>query len=267
MKQKKAQVTIFAILGLILVVVLALILLSINNQKTTKLDDESITQRINTYISQCTEDILQDYTRRALQTGGYGYYPDNVVRYQNNLYVLSYSVEGYYMGIYEPEVVEEFIKQEMSFTDLCIYNLMLEDYEIYGDEITINEINTQITFEEGAIITNFEYEYEVQEKTIQTSLAKRHKTNLAYFLDETNKITDKILMPRQIDSDFNYQFCRTLSQTQNIKPRYAVDFLKEIGNQENLNFIFEKTYFIITIEKDDEQLSFAIRPEQTGTFC
>ena len=265
-KNKKGQVVIFAIVGLLLIITISIILLATQTKKTIP-EDIQTTKRMENYLMQCTEQKLNDYIERALLTGGFGAYPSNVIRSEDNIYVLSFSAEGYYYGIYDSKMIKPIIGQELNEIALCLYNLMNIDFEIHGDEITFNNIEYEIEVTQGAIIVNFEYEYKLNNNLHNEITRITKPTNLGYFLDKTNELTNKIMSPRNMDLQFNYLFCETLKEEQGIVPRYATDFLLDMQHETNTNFIFKQEFFIIILERDMEIFPFAIKPEQIGRFC
>jgi len=262
---KKGQVTIFVIVGLILLVGVLFLVLSLKNNKTVFISDD-VSVRFDQYLTQCSDYVINDYVSKALITGGYGEYPLNVVRAEDNLYVLSFDSEGLYYGIYDTYLVSYLLEYKISSVKDCLVPLIENDLEIYNQEIILNSLNYEAMFEDNTIIVNYEYEYSFQGNTFNNMIMKSYNTNLGYFLNRANELTNMFLEEQETDEFFNYQFCNLLFEEKGYAPKYSVDFLKNLEGDE-AKFYFEQEFYIVYLEKGNEVFPFAIMPFHERYYC
>lgn len=267
LNKKRGQITIFVILGIILVVgVLMLIFLSSPN-KEVEFDDSEVSSRVESYLSQCSDVIVEDYIPRALVTGGYGHYPFNIIRTDSNPYVLSYSAEGIPYGIYDSDIADLFLSLELEEIYSCLVPLMDAEEETYGEEVILYDLKKDVTIEQNVIVIKYDYIYSYKGEVLyDNEMIKRYNTNLGYFLDKTNELTDMFLaQDERPDALFNYQFCNALLDQKGYPPKYSADFLLELD--EDITFLFEREFYIVFLEQGNEIFPFAIMPRHNGYFC
>lgn len=266
LNKKKGQITIFVILGIILVLGVVLFIFLSSSDEEIEFDDSHVSSRLNMYLSQCSDIIVEDYVPRALITGGYGQYPFNLVRTDTNPYVLSYSAEGIPYGIYNSDIADLFLRLELDEIYTCLMPLIDSEEEQYGDEVILYDLKKDVTIEQNAIIVKYDYIYSYRGEVINNNeVTRRYITNLGHFLDKTNRLTDMFLEQRRPDALFNYQFCNALLDQKGYPPKYSADFL--IGMEEDVTFLFEREFFVVFLEKDEEIFPFAIMPLHNGYFC
>lgn len=154
MKNKKAQLTIFIIMALIVVVVIAIIF-AIYNLGILKL---GLLENPEDYISDCAHDALEEIEERVLETNGY---PNtnltNMMIYRGEKvpYLCKVSEFNAPCIIQEP-VFDAKIKKEMieyitPRINECFEEL-IKDYERAGYEISTNDTEININFESEEIV-------------------------------------------------------------------------------------------------------------------
>ena len=265
--KKKGQVTIFVIIGIVLVLGVFLFIFLGRGDGEVVVDD-SPSARLEGYIGQCNDLVLDDFVPRALVTGGFGYYPFNIVRTETNPYVLSYSAEGVPQGVFERRDVEQIVFEEISNSiHGCLSSLLESELEIYNEEISLERFNYEVLIEQNVVVVTYDYEYSLQGNYFANELITTHSTNLGYFLDRTNELTDFFLETRRVDNLFNYQFCNVLIEEEGIAPKYSADFLRDFEGDEDVSFLFDKEFFIVFLNRGGEMFPFAIMPEHDGYFC
>lgn len=265
MYNKKAQITIFVILGIILVSIVLLIIFNTPQKKSEPID-ESISNKLKNYISSCSDLYAEDYISRALATGGHGKFPNHVVRTNENTYVISFSSEGIQQGIPNKENIKNFLLYEFKEFKTCVLSQINKEYETSGKLIILENTSYDFLIEPKAIIITYFYNYSYNGETFEESMTKRHITSLGQFLEETKRLTNMITETKEKDAFFNYQLCESIYENEGFLPRYSVDFLKQMENFEG-EFLFEKDFFVIIIQDDDEYFPFAIMPLYEEPYC
>ena len=265
--QKRGQVTIFVIIGVVLIIAVSFFIFFSADQPEPTITGDSISARLQNYASQCTDIVLEDYVSRALITGGYGDYPANIVRTENNnVYVLSFSSEGVPYGIFHPTFANDFLLLELVEVNSCLESLAETEYEIHGYPVNIINIEHSADIQENNIITTQNIEYEYQGNTFEETFSHSYRTNLGYFLERTNELTDLFLEEREPNPFFNFQFCETMYEDRGMLPKYSVDFLLDLDGDE-ARFFFDREFFLVFLDRGDESFPFAIKPYHDGYFC
>ena len=264
--KKKGQVTIFVILGLVLLIGAFFTLYLTRSGDDVEFDMSDVTGRVTSYVAQCSDSIVEDYIPRALITGGYGEFPFNTVRTEQNAYVLSFSSEGVPYGIYEANFADDLLYFELMEIDTCIEPLLESDVEIHNEEIEIQDFYYLVELEEHSIIVNYTIVFELRGNTYNNSITRSYRTNLGYFLNKANEITDFVLEERETNNFFNYQFCRSMVEEEGFAPKYSADFLTEFEVQ-GASLLFDRDFYVIFLERGEETFPFAIMPYHDGYFC
>lgn len=238
-----------------------------SSDREVDFDDGHVLSRISTYLSQCSDILVEEYISRALITGGYGHYPFNIIRTEQNPHVLSYSAEGVLQGIPDSNTGATFLSQELEEIYSCLIPLLETEKETYGSEVILYDLKNQVSLEQEVILVQYEYIYYYEGEVIYNNqITKTYNTNLGTFLDQTNDLTNIMLDERNPDLMFNYQFCNTILEEEGFAPKYSADFLLEMDD-ENIKFMFDREYFVVFLEKGEETFSFAIMPFHDGYYC
>jgi len=173
-KNNKAQITIFVIIGLILVVSLILLFLLIKEPSITEVKISS-TQNPQAYLEDCIEETIQDPINIILKQGG-NLNPENYVLYNNTkITYVCYINEAYKPCIMQYPMYLEHIRNQIKEyskprIEECFNNLIIDlnkkNYEVNGDSI-INNFDVQI--KPNAVIVNIDkkisYSKNEQEKS------------------------------------------------------------------------------------------------------
>lgn len=220
-------------------------------------------QIIEQYLESCSEEITQGFIERALRKGGYSDYPTNIIRAQQNSYVLSYSPEGLMQGLPRIDQTQMFLTTELRAVTYCAQSKIREDEELRWTELT--RITPSVKIKEHEIQITYTYEYKENNRAYEEQITKKHKTNLGYFLDKANEVTNTILEKRETTQQQKEELCEEIKKETTQTPIYSLAFLTQLSTDPELRFMFEKDFFVINIERGQETFTFAIQPEQEPT--
>lgn len=257
---KKAQ-TISIIILVLILIISAIIIFSLSTQEEIQTDQTE--QIIEQHLNSCSNEITQSFINRALRKGGYGEYPTNTIRTQQKNYVLSYSPEGLMQGLPTKDQTQLFLKTELRAMMYCAQALIRQDEELRWTELKTITPEVQIKEHEIQITYTYEYKENNQERTEKKT--KTYKTNLGYFLDKANEVTNTILEKRETTQQQKEELCEEIKKETTQKPTYSLAFLTQLSTDPEIKFMFEKDFFVINIEREQETFVFAIQPEQEPT--
>ena len=263
--KKKGQVTIFVILGLLLVIGVFLFIFLSRSDSDPDFFGDDPHGRLRSYVSQCSDLVVDDFIPRALITGGYGFYPDNVVSVDGKTFVLSFSAEEFAV-IHDSFISSSFLVSELSSVRGCVDSLLEVDFEANGDNLSLDYLSYEVLIEEDVVLVNYSYHLLASNVDVEDSFLKSYSSSLGFFLDKADDLTYLFVEERAVDELFNYQFCQSMAEDYGFIPKYSVDFLKDV-DVEGVSFLFYKEFFVVFLERNNEVFPFAVLPVHDGYFC
>jgi hypothetical protein len=263
--KKKGQVTIFVILGLLLIIGVFIFIFMSRSDSDLDFFGDDPHGRLRSYVSQCSDLILDDFISRALITGGYGFYPDSVVSVDGRTFVLSFSAEEFAV-IHDSFLAGSFLVSELGDVRSCVDSLLEVDFDAHGDNLSLDYLSYEVFIEEEVILVNYSYHLLASNVDVESSFIKSYSSSLGFFLDKTNDLTYLFVEERVVDELLNYQFCQSMLADYGFIPKYSVDFLKDVDS-EGVSFLFYKEFFVVFLERNNEVFPFAVLPVHDGYFC
>lgn len=216
---KKAQITLFVIISLVVIISVILFFLIYTNDDTIDLPktSEDITIPIKNYVEDCLNDALIKSFFVILMHGGH---LDDFNHYHTNdiFNVLVYvdDLEKKFPSIeYIQNELSIIIKQE---TELCLNhfsNFFIQGYQIYYDELNVE---TMITLNDVIVNLNMPTEIILNDKSsrlfsynIRNNFNFQEKYNLVESIVdnyiENDGFLDLVFIEKlSIENDFNYEF-------------------------------------------------------------
>jgi hypothetical protein len=276
---RKAQVTAFVIVGIIILIVAGLIIFlsasTVNNDAEKRIM-EAIQKKpykidvISSFIERCTSSAISKSIRSAREKAGYfqSEYPDNVIYFEGSYYVTAYDLDYDYVdglpdeedALDELELVAENALSGCAYS--AYYNLLTENDTF---ETFLNETDTLIT--NNSVILRYTYTVVLNDETRQIRSTSMISTNMYYFINEANSLVQEFLESyNDPDPIFNEDVCESTYFTYSFKPEYPVDFMLRMDTSES-RVKLGQNFFLVTFYKGNETLSFAVKPEPINPIC
>ena len=265
---KKAQITIFAILGIVLVLSIALLLVRV----TTNVDDSfslqgnTLEEKITYVIETCIDTELKLAIDQAYVTSGEirDFFPRNHIVYDGIRITTSYDRDFISQGLssnldfkinMEPRIMNSLRSCMLVFEDDPD---IVFDFDIYITELEFFISDLGITVE-------YEYLFEREDDFEFFEGAVTVNTDLFYLLERAREITNTYLsLIRNSDPLLNMQLCNAIYSELGFKPMYTMDIFDYLASYDDVDVIIREDYFIITLQN---KLSFAIKPILITPIC
>jgi len=155
-KNKKAQVTIFIIIA---VVVVALVALFFMYSPKLKLNFTKSPQNPEAFIQECIQDQIQNNVKKLSLQGG-SIEPESFILYQDEkIEYLCYTNEYYKPCVVQQPLLKSHIESEIknaikSSADIC-FNSLKETYEKKGYQVNLKKGETKVELLPKRILTTF----------------------------------------------------------------------------------------------------------------
>lgn len=276
---KRGQFTLYFIIGIVLLIVVAGTIYVISNMNRQKFKSDFLNQALQIddfyesleyTASMCTESAMEKELDYIMANSGQfsGTYPSNTI-YHDGRFV------GTVYDINYPDIIgmsKEYYEEQLSFimsyaVPECMdnmYEAMSEKYGYY--EVTFNQTNVSIS--DAAVLTQLEYVVDKDKMNTSMKIEKVVQSDLKYFIDKVNEIVITYLQGEyNSDQFFNQDMCQAISAQYDFKPRYSLDFLKSLALRPDIIFDLRENYFIFYITKSDTTMTFGINPQEVIPAC
>jgi hypothetical protein len=200
----RGQITIFIILALILVVIIAMLFLLFRSPEQNIVDDENP----QAFIEKCTKDAVNEALEILMPQGGY-LEPQNYKLHENKkLAYLCYTGEYYQTCSNQVPMLIEHIEQEIiDYTRPRIANCfqILESklegrYDIVAN---MDELNINVNLQPKQVIVDIEKEFKMTHGS-DVRIFNDFKIKIMSPIYELTKLTLKILSREAISCNFDY---------------------------------------------------------------
>ncbi len=297
--KSKAQVTIFVIVGIVLLLAASLVFFlvrSSNSWERSSLSQEEITlrqadfenappleERVTGQPSEEPEEVFGDveelfsdcvqttattlFEEATAQSGLLEPIPANHVEHDGELFIVLFDQE--YPGAVtygRDELAKRIAQQTPNQITSCLGSVLTQGkFAPYDFDILVNDIQTITGKDSFSIIQ----EYEIVIDGV--SFAREDVTTIQapYFVlfDQAEEIVDQVLETYWVPNpQFNLQLCLQLKEQHGFAPRYPLDFLQELPD-EVVGIELQQEYFIISLEEKEQIFSFAILPLLVDPIC
>jgi len=191
-KPKKAQVTIFVILALILVVAIILLFLLINQPDIEVIDIENP----QAYIESCTRDAVEEAIDIISSQGGDIIPQGSVMYMDNNLAYLCYNANYYEPCINQRPMLIEHIEGEIdsyiwSKVDNC-FNFLKAELEKKNYDISMGEMVLTTKLQSKQVVVDIARDFKMS-KNDETQKFKNFRMNLVHSLYDLVKVAVEIV--------------------------------------------------------------------------
>jgi len=215
---KKAQVSIFIIIAIVIVVAVGGYFILKNYTSDVEVDDVDLEiQEINSFVKSCIALTGEDAIYHVGSTGGYIVPPENslVIDYGDN-----YTEEIAYYLYEETNNMpsKEVIESEISLYMNSLFAFCINDFNAYPEyEIIIGDLNTETKIEKDRVVFNVAYDLSIMKNGVTYQL-KEFKEEVLVRLGELHDIISQIMADQMEKTDSICMTClNEVSDKNNIK--------------------------------------------------
>lgn len=264
----KGQVTVFVIIGIVILVLFAFVLIIVNSQKSPfSLKQDSQPERLEYGIKTCIDSTITSTTAHALETG--------IVSDRNQLRTISIENKKYFLAYdqeypeeigfaYEDEFKNEVLTAIYQDVPSCIISLDADGYfDLNNETFEMENLDVEITNNNIKVVYAYEYKYNGARYPVESE--SNVKTSLFILTTLANEaILEYFESMQEYDPIFNKQVCIDQISRNLPGPEYAIDFMK-LNSFKNVTLY--RDFFLITITEGKDSLTFAIRPAKKEAAC
>ncbi|MFP4568052.1 MAG: hypothetical protein ACLFN8_03840 [Candidatus Woesearchaeota archaeon] len=274
MLNKKGQVTIFVILGIVLLATTIIVLST--TKKTDQLNSNSpILDQVNYVVNTCFDDLTRTNMTEIINQGGFieeNIYPQNVLIYQNQIFLTTYDRYGDSTHITSntklnfANSILELLRNEFQYCATSTLSLINERYKENLEEFTIDFFS--IHLDQDVFLIDYEYTTIIDGQEFVYTNFYRLNSEKFKILEHADQFTEQFFKSYdEPDIYFNLDKCEELFLLKGIKPRYPLDFLKFYEDYGVTAIVLEEDFFIIKTYYDGLEFNYAIRPELIPAIC
>lgn len=255
-KEKRGQISIFIILGIIILVVISLAIAffspKIKNLSQTEQTPAEEAEPVRLYVENCLQNSLIEGIHKTFSQGGYFEYPANLALLEKNSIKIPYYFisQDYFFPALET-IEEETSNAAEYYFNGCIGNFA--QFQSMGYKIQSSSPQIKIDFEEKNIIANLNFPLEIQsnEKTVSINnfLSQiqfgfpKHYNLIKEYLIKQKEEPESFLIGTIANFSVNNNFIFSFEQGGQMGKSVAVDFnYGKILKKEPLIFSFALDY-------------------------
>jgi hypothetical protein len=228
---KKAQVTIFIIVGIVIVIG---VLFAVYFVRGIKVDSPSeLGPKV--FIDKCVQDVVEESVGKMLKNGG-AINPSHAVSYHGDEYNYLCYNSNYYASCYNlypmlKDRIEDEIYLDTKDSITECFNSMREDFELRGYDISGSETTYSIELLPGNIRVNLEKKFNVSKNGASQGF-DNFNTGIPSSIYELVGITREILNTESVYCSFDASAYMYLYPKYNIEmTSYSNDKIYSVGNR------------------------------------
>jgi len=272
LNNKRAQITLFVIIGLVLLLGTSLFFFYFTSKKNVVLIDENehkIEVKLKNFQKFCVENMVDSFSETANSQGGYfSAMPAESLFYGNNVYALAYSENGEGLLATKDEIsseLSEFIPENIGS---CLNGLIDADKSLQNYDVDITLSSFSVEPNNLSLNIFYDYVFIVDDETFSGTIIQSVYFSLFSFLNRANELAD-IMLESYIEPDifFNLQNCLTLNAEYGVRPQFPIDFVKNLTSDDFNSLIFGDDFVILNLTQNHQSFPFAMKPPLVGSIC
>lgn len=279
MKNKRAQVTTFVIIGIVILVLVVGGVLLVSNYKKNRINVHSsgetefqeVKEKLDFMFRTCVEDIVKYEAKSAIPKGGYigDEFPSNSLDYNGELLAVSFDRSDPFVMFKTKSEMSALLQERLLERIPECFDDADKDPVLGMYEVDVYVYSLYVKASDDSFEVSYDYEMQVDDVNETHTMVQMIEVPIFRILSEANSITGEFLETYDApDLLYNQQACNSFYDKYKIKPEYPVDILKIAAGNENVTgIIVQKDFFIVNMDVEGEEFSFAIKPVLVGSIC
>lgn len=187
MKNKRGQLTVFMILGIVLIIIFGLLLYLRSTNTEERIENElrkgaANVEAIKLYVDLCIKKTAVDGAYHIAEHGGY--YKDNLLEQENKFSVLSQDHNFLMPIIWKPDNSIDYISagdMETQYEDFIVNEIddCVKEFEIFPDfDVKKGDSSAEVEIEDHEVIVEVNYPLTIKKGDMVTKVDKFPKVNV-----------------------------------------------------------------------------------------